>query len=109
MVPTRSRRLRLLESLCRTMSDMLHERVLRAASARGLRHPPENTSAIYALAMAEVPDLLDQLFMVHHRACEERGEPTPAADPAVARDDRERTRMLSAVRAAVLRSEHRFS
>lgn len=108
MVPTRSRRLRLLESLCRTISDMLHDRVQRAAAARGFAPAPESTSAIYTLAKAEVPDLLDQLLLVHHRACEERGEATPGPDADLPRDDGERKRMLSAVRAAVLRGEHRF-
>lgn len=108
MVPTRSRRLRLLESLCRTISDMLHDRVHRAAVARGFSPVPESTSAIYTLAKAEVPDLLDQLLLVHHRACEERGETVPSREPGLPRDDGERKRMLSAVRAAVLRSEDRF-
>jgi hypothetical protein len=103
----RSRRLRLLESLRRTISELLHDRVRKAAAGRG-RPEPENTSAIYAMAQSEVPDLLDQLLLVHHRVEQERGEvrqgPTPPPP-----DDRERKRMLSAVRAMVHRSAERFN
>jgi hypothetical protein len=95
----RSRRLRLLESLRRTLSEKLHFQVWRAARQCG-RRTPENTSAIYAMAMAATPQLLEQLLLVHHRALQEGGElpPHPAAPPV---DDIERKRMLSAVRATV--------
>jgi hypothetical protein len=95
----RSRRLRLLESLRRTLSEKLHFQVWRAARQCG-RRAPENTSAIYAMAMAATPQLLDQLLLVHHRALQEEGElpPHPVAPPV---DDIERKRMLSAVRATV--------
>jgi hypothetical protein len=95
----RSRRLRLLESLRRTLSEKLHFQVWRAARQCG-RRTPENTSAIYAMAMAATPQLLDQLLLVHHRALQEEGElpPHPVAPPV---DDIERKRMLSAVRATV--------
>jgi hypothetical protein len=73
--------------------------VWRAARQCG-RRTPENTSAIYAMAMAATPQLLEQLLLVHHRALQEEGElpPHPAAPPV---DDIERKRMLSAVRATV--------
>ena len=95
----RSRRLRLLESLRRTLSEKLHFQVWRAARQCG-RRTPENTSAIYAMAMAATPQLLDQLLLVHHRALQEEGElpPHPVVPPV---DDIERKRMLSAVRATV--------
>lgn len=95
----RSRRLRLLESLRRTLSEKLHFQVWRAARQCG-RRTPENTSAIYAMAMAATPQLLEQLLLVHHRALQEEGElpPHPAGPPV---DDIERKRMLSAVRATV--------
>lgn len=98
MARVRSRRLRLLESLRRTLSEKLHFQVWRAARQCG-RRAPENTSAIYAMAMAATPDLLDQLLLVHHRALQEEGEPAHPAGPPV--DDIERKRMLSAVRATV--------
>jgi hypothetical protein len=95
----RSRRLRLLESLRRTLSEKLHFQVWRAARQCG-RRTPENTSAIYAMAKAATPDLLDQLLLVHHRALQEEGAlPHHPAGPPV--DDIERKRMLSAVRATV--------
>jgi hypothetical protein len=95
----RSRRLRLLESLRRTLSEKLHFQVWRAARQCG-RRTPENTSAIYAMAKAATPDLLEQLLLVHHRALQEEGElpPQPATPPV---NDIERKRMLSAVRATV--------
>ena len=95
----RSRRLRLLESLRRTLSEKLHFQVWRAARQCG-RRAPENTSAIYAMAKAATPDLLDQLLLVHHRALQEEGALShqPAGPPV---DDIERKRMLSAVRATV--------
>lgn len=98
MARVRSRRLRLLESLRRTLSEKLHLQVWRAARQCG-RRTPENTSAIYAMAKAATPDLLDQLLLVHHRALQEQGELVHPARPPV--DDIERKRMLSAVRATV--------
>jgi hypothetical protein len=103
----RTRRLRLLESLRQTMSDKLHEKVCSSSvSANGLG-VPENTSAIYRQAMQVAPELLDQLLNVHVRACEEQGRP-PLADERLSDDDLERRQMLSAVRAAVMRSQTRF-
>lgn len=103
----RSRRLRLLESLRRTLSDKLHQKVsLVSVSNRGFT-PPENTSAIYRQAKQIAPDLLEQLFNVHQRACEEQGQPMIIGEGGEP-DDLERKRMLSAVRAAVMRSQARF-
>ncbi len=107
MAPLRSRRLRLLESLRRTFSEMLHERVHRAATRRGRREPVD-TSAIYTAAMDEAPDLLDQLLLVHQRVQQEQGDEA-AADPTPGLDDVERKRMLSAIRATVQRSAARFN
>jgi hypothetical protein len=106
MAHVRSRRLRLLESLRRTLSEMLHERVWKSASRNG-RGEPVNTSAIYTAAIAEDPDLLDQLLLVHHRVRQEQGEIQPDA-PTPQTDDGERRRMLSAVRATVRQSAARF-
>lgn len=106
MAEPRSRRLRLLESLCRAISDKLHESVGRVALASG-KSQPENTSAIYTMAQSETPELLDQLFFVHSRVRQERGEEAPLSDSLT--DDGERQAMLSAVRAAVGRSRARFS
>ena len=103
----RSRRLRLLESLRRTISDMLHERVDRAAFERG-KGPPKNTQAIYTAAKAESPELLDQLLYVHQKASQEAGDKTPESPPAGQMDETERLKMLSAVRAAVGKSTARF-
>lgn len=103
----RSRRLRLLESLRKTISDKLHEKVSTASVANGGFGPPENTSAIYQQAKHVAPDLLDQLFNVHQRACEEQGQPMitgKGPEP----DDLERKQMLSAVRAAVMQSQTRY-
>ena len=102
MAQPRSRRLRLLESLRRTISEMLHSRVQRAASARG-HGAPHNTSSIYVSAEEEAPELLEQLLFVHKRVGEERGEETGAPAPE-SLADAERKAMLSAVRAAVNRS-----
>jgi len=102
MVPQRSRRLRLLESLRRTMNEMLHDRIYRTAQARG-HVSPQNTSSIYASAEQEAPELLDQLFFVHRRVGEEMGEEVDPTPPARL-DDQRRRAMLSAVRAAVNRS-----
>ena len=107
MAAPRSRRLRLLESLRRTLSEMLHERLFRAAGRNG-RQRPENTGAIYTSAMEEEPDLLDQLLLVHHRARQENGEVNTGSHPVMV-DDAERKKMLSAVRAMVNRSAARFS
>lgn len=104
MAPLRSRRLRLLDGLRKTISSMLHERVRADAEGSG-RPAPESTSAIYAVARSSQPQLLDQLLNVHLRACQERGESVRPAPPT---SDTERQRMLSAVRAVVLRSETRF-
>jgi len=106
MAIARSRRLRLLESLRRTISEMLHNRVSRVAEAEK-KHPPQNTSAIYSSASASAPELLDQLLLVHRRVREERGE-TVAPKPPNLMPDSERRAMLSAVRAAVGRSQARF-
>lgn len=99
MARLRSRRLRLLESLRRTLSEKLHFQVWRAARQCG-RQTPENTSAIYAMAKAATPELLDQLLLVHHRALQEEGA-LPHQPPGPPVDDIERKRMLSAVRATV--------
>ncbi len=96
MGTARSRRLRLLESLRRTISDKLHEKVNTSNGANGGFSPPENTSAIYTQAKHVAPDLLDQLFNVHQRACEEQGQPMitgQGPEPS----DIERKQMLSAV------------
>ena len=107
MGSARSRRLRLLESLRRTISDKLHQKVSVSSGSNGGIRPPENTSAIYQQAKHVAPDLLDQLFNVHQRACEEQGLPMitgKGPEPS----DLERKQMLSAVRAAVMRSQTRF-
>lgn len=106
MALQRSRRLRLLESLRRTISDVLHRRVRETARARG-RGIPENTSSIYTLAQAEAPDLLNQLFNVHQRVRQEEGEGV-AFTSADQLDDVERLRMLSAVRASVSQTRARY-
>ena len=102
MAPQRSRRLRLLESLRRTMNEILHDRVHRLAQKRG-HGAPQNTSSIYASESEEAPELLDQLFFVHRKVGEEMGE---EVDPSIPDqlDDSQRRAMLSAVRAAVHRS-----
>jgi hypothetical protein len=107
MGSARSRRLRLLESLRRTISDKLHQKVSSSGPSLGGFSPPENTSAIYLQAKHVAPDLLDQLFNVHKRTCEEQGQPMitgQGPEPS----DLERKQMLSAVRAAVMRSQTRF-
>ena len=107
MSMARSRRLRLLESLRRTISDKLHHKVSTTSVGNNGFGPPENTSAIYTQAKHVAPDLLDQLFNVHIRACQEQGlnMVTPMDDEP---GDLERKQMLSAVRAAVMRSQTRF-
>ncbi len=102
MVAQRSRRLRLLESLRRTISELLHDRVQRLALARG-RGVPQNTSSIYASAVKDEPELLDQLLLIHRRVGEEMGSEQETKKPKTL-DDRQRKAMLSAVRAAVNRS-----
>jgi hypothetical protein len=99
MAPTRSRRLRLLESLRRTINEMLHDRVQRRARARG-HGTPHNTSTIYASASREAPELLDQLLLVHRRVEEEKGREVNPTLPDECSDPQRRA-MLSAVRAAV--------
>jgi hypothetical protein len=103
----RSRRLRLLESLRKTINEKLHQRVWSKAALNGAPNPPENTSAIYLSAKQVAPDLLDQLFAVHVRACEEQGVPPRPTGPNE-NEDHQRKQMLSAVRAAVMRSQTRF-
>jgi hypothetical protein len=107
MGSARSRRLRLLESLRRTISEKLHQKVSSSSVANGGFGPPENTSAIYRQAQYVAPDLLDQLLNVHQRACEEEGIKMviPKGDEPT---DLERKQMLSAVRAAVMRSQTRY-
>lgn len=107
MGSTRSRRLRFLESLRRAISEKLHDRARRVGPRSTGCERPESTSAIYAAAMREFPDLLEQLLCVHQRARQELGELGPKAPPATQLSDLERKRMLSAVRAAVLRSQMR--
>lgn len=102
MAHPRSRRLRLLESLRRTINEMLHSRVQRAADAKG-RGLPVNTSTIYTSASREAPELLDQLLYVHQRVNQEQGATTNPTPPDQL-DDLARRSMLSAVRAAVNRT-----
>jgi hypothetical protein len=89
------------------MSDLLHERVARAACARDENARREDTSAIYAMAMALVPGLLDRLLHVHQLASQERGEAEPPQSDTAAMGHCERKKMLSAVRAAVHRTRRR--
>ena len=104
MAQPRSRRLRLLESLRRTINEMLNDRVHRAATTKG-RGVPQNTGSIYTSASEEAPELLDQLLFVHHRVGEEIGEATPIPESL---DDKDRRAMLSAVRAAVNKTQERL-
>ena len=106
MAQSRSRRLRLLESLRRTINEMLHEKVQRAATARG-HGAPQNTQSIYTSATDEVPELLDQLFFVHRRVGQEKGEDIATVLPG-SLDHSRRKAMLSAVRAAVKQSNASF-
>lgn len=106
MARARSRRLRLLESLRRTFAEKLHLQVWRAARQCG-RHAPENTAAIYAMAKAATPELLDQLLLVHRRVVEEESEPAVQHE-SLPVNDLERKRMLSAVRATIDRATTRF-
>jgi hypothetical protein len=107
MGTARSRRLRLLESLRRTISEKLHQKVSESSGSNSGIRPPENTSAIYQQAKHVAPDLLDQLFTVHQRACEEQGVPMITGQETEL-DDLERKQMLSAVRAAVMQSQTRY-
>ena len=97
---SRSRRLRLLESLRRTINEMLHDRVRRAAQSHG-HLPPQNTSSIYTSASEEAPELLDQLLFVHRRVIQEKGHEVPPVVTPDGIDHGDRQAMLSAVRAAV--------
>ena len=106
MAQPRSRRLRLLESLRRTINEMLHEKVQRAATARG-HGAPQNTQSIYTSATDEVPELLDQLLFVHRRVGQEKGEDIATVLPG-SLDHSRRKAMLSAVRAAVKQSNASF-
>jgi hypothetical protein len=80
MAHPRSRRLRLLESLRRTINEMLHARVRRAANAKG-HGSPINTSTIYTSASREAPELLDQLLLIHQRVNQEQGRATLETPP----------------------------
>jgi hypothetical protein len=102
MARPRSRRLRLLESLRRTINEMLHERVHRAASKKG-HGTPVNTVSIYTSAAKEAPELLDQLLFVHQKVDQELGGSTEVKPPDQLPDP-DRQAMLSAVRAAVNRT-----
>lgn len=105
MAGARSRRLRLLEGLRRTLNEVLNNRVTKAATSRGQAPPPDNTSAIYTAAVREAPELLDQLFLVHQRAREESGEQSSVPLTSREMNELERRKMLSAVRAAVARTQ----
>jgi len=110
MPGVRSRRVKLLEGMCRTISDRLHERVAEAAWGRGRQQSAESTSAVYAAAVRVAPDLLDQLLGVYRLLA---GEPGAGRNGAAfaglgqPTSEAERVRMLSAVRAAVGRSRLR--
>lgn len=63
---------------------------------------PTSTSEIYAVAAAETPALLNQLINLQCLTMAEEGSPeVPHVDEL---DDRDRKRMLSAVRASIRRS-----
>lgn len=102
MAQPRSRRLRLLESLRRTINEMLHEKVRRAASEKG-HGAPMHTGTIYSSAARDAPELLDQLLFVHQKVDQERGQTTTPTPPSQLADQ-DRKAMLSAVRAAVNRT-----
>lgn len=104
MAGIRSRRLKMLEGMRRTLCDLLHDRVCAVARSRGSLYPPKNTSRIYALAADETPDLLDQLLNVHTLTAAEKecsGSMPPSEVPT---GELERKRMLSAVRASIARA-----
>jgi hypothetical protein len=97
----------MLEGMCRAICDRLHERVAEAARARGAARAPETTSAIYALALTVAPGLLDQLIAVFQLVVGEGAAAycNPLPGPTLPHaNDRERQRMLSAVRASIGRS-----
>lgn len=102
MAQQRSRRLRLLESLRKTINEMLHERVQNAATKSG-HGPPINTSSIYTSASREAPELLDQLLFVQRRVEQEVGDEV-SGTPLESLEEPDRRAMLSAVRAAVNRT-----
>lgn len=101
---SKSRRLRALEGICRTMSDLLDHRVEEAARARGLHEPPQDTTRIYRLAATEAPWVLDRLLVAHHEADQERGRLTRDSELPGTEKELERRRMLSAVRATIKRA-----
>ena len=106
MAHRRSKRQRMLEGVCRTLTETLQRRVERVARERGMQPPPEDTSAIYALAAAEAPALLDQVMLACLRAAQERGEaPAEVAEPPSYPS--ERKAMLSAVRELMRRGRRR--
>ena len=107
MAGIRSKRRKALDGMVRTLSDLLHQRVASAARASGFLRPPEDTKAIYTVACAEAPGLLDQLLEVHVLAGSELDEPAPRRGvvPPVGED--ERRKMLSAVRATVRRARNK--
>ena len=108
MAPIRSKRLRLLDGMCRTLCDLLNRKVGEAARGRGWMRAPNNTSAIYTMAQDEVPGLLDQLINVQYLADKERGVLDTAASKAPPTSDVDRKKMLSAVRASIYRTQPRF-
>ncbi len=97
----KSRRLRLLEGMRRTLSELVEHRARALARTKGWPRSPENTSAIYTLAATGAPGLLDQLLQVHHMTEQEAGEIPPSRPWVPPVSDGERRRMLSAVRATV--------
>jgi len=101
---SKSRRLRALEGICRTMSDLLDKRVERAAKARGLQEPPQDTTRIFQIASSDAPWVLDRLLQAHHEATRERGLVEDERPLTEAQDDLERRRMLSAARATIKRA-----
>ena len=101
MAGIRTKRRKALDGMLRTLSDLLHQRVASAARACGFFKPPQDTSAIYAVAMASAPGLLDQLFAVHHLAGRDRDGVAARASFSPPVGEAERKRMLSAVRATV--------
>ncbi len=104
-MPPRSKRVKMLEGMCRALSDRLNHRVEDVARQRGRMRAPTDTSSIYTMATNEAPALLDELIEIHRLACLERGELPP--DAAAVESDSERKRMLSAVRATVYRTRAR--
>jgi len=88
------------------MTDLLHDKVDQAARDRGAP-PPQDTSAIYTLAVAAAPGLLDQLISVHQLADRERGGYGRHRGGFRSLNEGERKRMLSVVRATVYRRRRR--